>query len=145
LKAAITTEQKLGSLILILLLGQILVTALYTGQQMLFNSGLRLRFSSDYFLSEKVTAVLGGPYQLAQQWQDLPRDANYLIIYPVDAWFANYYLFPRRLFRYEGATAEADFKNIPREWLAAKKIEYVIYYLSSGVRVEKLAGAAGGK
>jgi len=117
-----------GSILWILVFCQILYTTFVTGQYILFQSNLKLWLDPNYFRHQKVAAILGGDYVLAQRLEKLPMDANYLIASPDCYFFINYYLSPRKMLYYKGVAGEEDFDKISKEWLKENKISYAIFY-----------------
>lgn len=79
--------------------------------------------------------MLGGDYKLSQDLAQLPPDSGILAVTSTDDWFINYYMLPRRMFRYPDVRSNEDLKKVPKEWLKSKNINYILLYQSSSVRL----------
>jgi len=82
--------------------------------------------------------ILGGDYQISQSLANLPSDSGILLVRESDPWFINYYMLPRRLYIYSGATNEAELMKIPDKWIKEKGIDHVLLYTKTSVGLLKV-------
>jgi hypothetical protein len=101
----------------------------------LFNSNLRLWLNRDYFLFQKLNAMLGYDYVISRSIGNLPDDAKILLVSDTAAstQFINYYMLPRSLYIYpktmdQKINNESDVKKVPSAWMKERGIEYIFIY-----------------
>lgn len=133
-----TVSAYLSNFIWTLISAQLIVCLLITGNKVLFNSSLSLWLSEDFFGFEKLNMILSGYHDLSQKFVELPGNSSILIVTTDVPWFINYYLLPRKLYRYPNVEKPEDISRIPAKWIKDKQISYVLLFHPPTVRILKI-------
>lgn len=76
---------------------------------------------------EKREVRFGDFYKFVENCSEqIPEDDNILLLNASHKWFTNYYLYPRKLYRYPNSSV--SLQNISKDWLDEKGIKWAISY-----------------
>jgi len=124
----------------VLIMLQLLFSFYMITNQVLFRSSIPLFFNSNYFMFQKLQHILGFDYSLSTQASTIPLDSDILVASNDTLWFLNYYFLPRRLYTYTGSSSVSDVNKIPKDFLIAKHIEYILLYKPPQASMLKVEG-----
>jgi len=129
----------LSNFVWILIFAQLLACLLMTGNKVLFDSGLSLWFNENYFGFEKLNMILSGYYEVSQELiKRLPENSSILMVTNDQYWFINYYLLPRKMYKYMDIKNPEDIKRIPAKWIKEKRIDHILLFYPPNVRILKV-------
>ena len=129
----------LRGLLALLVFGQVLFGLVATGRYVLFGSELRLLAERRRPADTRLEFLRGQESELARSLaRDIPPGAGVLVVCERPPWILNYYLLPRRLFRFRDLTRAADIPGLPPALFRAKGIDFVLWQGPEGVRLWRL-------